>query len=165
MYFFINMKKNTQNNTSCIITVSFEISYHCYSLKCFLLTAWNQSLTHIFENSKRWKSKQWFIQSAFIQWTFLRWNDCLMSKESWMIYSMFTDQQHESFGSQGLTNWSLTTNKCYCLCSLHSTTAIAWRHIYTCRPRKITLAALFHSTVTLVDIFDRDRNYCKEQKF
>lgn len=106
-----------------------------------------------FRKLEKWKSKQWFIQSAFIQWSFLRWNNCLMSKESWMIYSMFTDQQHESFGSQGLTNWSLTTNKCYCLCSLHSTTAIAWRHIYTCRPRKITLAALFHSTVTLADIF------------
>lgn len=76
-----------------------------------------------------------------------------MSKESWMINSKFTDQQHDSLGSWGLTNWSLTINKCYCLCSLHSTTAIEWRHIYTCRQRKITLAALFSST-----IFDRESN-------
>lgn len=45
-------KKIQKKNTSCIITVSFEISYHCYSLSSFLITARNQSLTHIFENSK-----------------------------------------------------------------------------------------------------------------
>lgn len=91
-----------------------------------------------------------------------------MSKESWMIYSMFTDQQHESFGSQGLTNWSLTTNKCYCLCSLHSTTAIAWRHIYTCRPRKITVAALFSSSdifFTGIWIIEKRQKIETEQKY
>lgn len=113
-----------------------------------------------FRKLEKWKSKQWFIQSAFIQWSFLRWNDCLMSKESWMIYSMFTNQQHDSFGSRGLTNWSLTTNKCYCLCSLHSTTAIAWRHIYTCRPRKITVAALLSSS----DIFLQGYELLKSAK-
>lgn len=45
-------KIQKKKNTSCIITVSFEISYHCYSLSSFLITARNQSLTHIFENSK-----------------------------------------------------------------------------------------------------------------
>lgn len=121
-----------------------------------------------FRKLEKWKSKQWFIQSAFIQWSFLRWNDCLMSKESWMIYSMFTNQQHDSFGSRGLTNWSLTTNKCYCLCSLHSTTAIAWRHIYTCRPRKITVAALFSSSdifFTGIWIIEKRQKIETEQKY
>lgn len=81
---------------------------------------------------------------------------------------MLTDQQHDSFGSRGLTNWSLTTNKCYCLCSLHSTTAIAWRHIYTCRPRKITLAALFSSSdifFTGIWIIEKRKKIKTEQKY
>lgn len=66
------------------------------------------------------------------------------------------------------THQLIADDKQMLLCSLHSTTAIAWRHIYTCRPRKITVAALFSSSdifFTGIWIIEKRQKIETEQKY